>query len=136
MWIRPTKRCASVRHPPTHSYLSIPVLLEAARKAQAERLFILDTVFLSEECGLRRGLRRRTELCFIGPTPQQMRDFWFENMWRVGIAAENNVALLPGSELLADVPAAIEAAKCIGLPGDAEEYRWRRWDRDPFVPFW
>jgi len=98
---------------PTHSYLSIPVLLEAARKAQADAVHP-GYGFLSENAGFAEACAA-DGVVFIGPTPQQMRDFGLKHVAR-RIAAENNVALLPGSELLADVPAAIEAAKCIGYP--------------------
>jgi len=98
---------------PMHSYLSIPVLLEAARKAQADAVHP-GYGFLSENAGFAEACAA-DGVVFIGPTPQQMRDFGLKHVAR-RIAAENNVALLPGSELLADVPAAIEAAKCIGYP--------------------
>jgi len=98
---------------PSHSYLSIPVLLEAARKAQADAVHP-GYGFLSENAGFAEACAA-DGVVFIGPTPQQMRDFGLKHVAR-RIAAENNVPLLPGSELLEDVPTAIEAAERIGYP--------------------
>ena len=98
---------------PTHSYLSIPVLLEATRKTQADAVHP-GYGFLSENAGFAEACAA-DGVVFIGPTPQQMRDFGLKHVAR-RIAAENNVPLLPGSELLEDVPAAIEAAERVGYP--------------------
>ena len=59
--------------PPAQSYLSIPTLLEAARKTRAEAIhpgygFLSENAEFAEAC-LAHGI------VFIGPTPQQMRDF-------------------------------------------------------------
>jgi urea carboxylase len=99
--------------PPAQSYLSIPVLLEAARKTGAEAIhpgygFLSENAEFAEAC-LARGI------VFIGPTPEQMRNFGLKHVAR-RIAAENGVPLLPGSGLLEDVHAAIEAADRIGYP--------------------
>src|SRR6267143_1729603 len=48
-------------------------------------------------------------IVFIGPTPEQMRDFGLKHVAR-RIAAENGVPLLPGSGLLENIYAAVEAA--------------------------
>jgi urea carboxylase len=99
--------------PPAQSYLSIPTLLEAARKTHAEAIhpgygFLSENAEFAEAC-LAHGI------VFIGPTPQQMRDFGLKHVAR-RIAAENGVLLLPGSGLLEDIHAAIEAADRIGYP--------------------
>jgi urea carboxylase len=99
--------------PPAQSYLSIPVLLEAARKTRAEAIhpgygFLSENAEFAEAC-LAHGI------VFIGPTPKQMRDFGLKHVAR-RIAAENGVPLLPGSGLLEDVHAVIEAAGRIGYP--------------------
>jgi urea carboxylase len=99
--------------PPAQSYLSIPVLLEAARKTRAEAIhpgygFLSENAEFAEAC-LAQGI------VFIGPTPKQMRDFGLKHVAR-RIAAENGVPLLPGSGLLEDVHAVIEAAGRIGYP--------------------
>jgi urea carboxylase len=98
---------------PAQSYLSIPVLLEAARKTQADAVHP-GYGFLSENAGFAEACAANG-VVFIGPTPQQMRDFGLKHVAR-RIAAENNVPLLPGSELLEDVQAANEAAEHIGYP--------------------
>ena len=52
---------------------------------------------------------------FIGPTSQQMRDFGLKHTARE-LAIENNVPLLPGSQLLKDEAEAIAEASRIGYP--------------------
>jgi len=104
----------SIGPPPSaQSYLSIPALLEAARKTGAEAVhpgygFLSENAEFAEAC-LAHGI------VFIGPTPQQMRNFGLKHVAR-RIAAENGVPLLPGSGLLEDVHAASEAADRIGYP--------------------
>lgn len=96
---------------PAQSYLSIPALLGAARKTQAEAVHP-GYGFLSENAGFAEACAA-DGIVFIGPTPQQMRDFGLKHVAR-RIADENSVPLLPGSELLEDAQAAIEAAERIG----------------------
>lgn len=99
--------------PPAQSYLSIPALLEAARKTGAQAIhpgygFLSENADFAEAC-LAHGI------VFIGPTPGQMRDFGLKHVAR-RIAAENGVSLLPGSGLLENICEAIEAADRIGYP--------------------
>jgi urea carboxylase len=99
--------------PPAQSYLSIPNLLEAARKTGAEAIhpgygFLSENAEFAEAC-LAHGI------VFIGPTAEQMRDFGLKHVAR-RIAAENGVLLLPGTGLLENLHAAIEAADRIGYP--------------------
>ena len=99
--------------PPAQSYLSIPTLLETARKTRAEAIhpgygFLSENAEFAEAC-LAHGIM------FIGPTPEQMRDFGLKHVAR-RIAAENGVPLLPGSGLLENIHAAVEAAGRIGYP--------------------
>jgi len=99
--------------PPAQSYLSIPTLLEAARKTRAEAIhpgygFLSENAEFAEAC-------RAHGIVFIGPTPEQMRDFGLKHVAR-RIAAENGVPLLPGSGLLENIYAAVEAADRIGYP--------------------
>lgn len=98
---------------PTHSYLSVPALLEAARKTRTEAIhpgygFLSENAVFAEACAA-------DGVVFIGPTPQQMREFGLKHVAR-RIAAENRVPLLPGSELLEDLRAATKAAERIGYP--------------------
>src|SRR3984893_2017432 len=98
---------------PAQSYLSIPALLEAARKTEAQAIhpgygFLSENADFAEACLAQR-------IVFIGPTPGQMRAFGFKHVAR-RIAAENGVPLLPGSGLLENAEAAIEAAGRIAYP--------------------
>src|SRR6202158_2837895 len=99
--------------PPAHSYLSIPALVEAAWKTEAEAVHP-GYGFLSENAGFAEACAA-DGILFIGPTPQQMRDFGLKHVAR-RIAAEYNVQLLQGSELVEDAEAAIQAAVRIGYP--------------------
>jgi urea carboxylase len=99
--------------PPAQSYLSIPTLLEAARKTRAEAIhpgygFLSESAEFAEAC-LAHGI------AFIGPTPEQMRSFGLKHVAR-RIAAENGVPLLPGSGLLENIDAATETADRISYP--------------------
>src|SRR6202158_546701 len=99
--------------PPAQSYLSIPTLLEAARKTGAEAIHpgdgcLSENAEFAEAC-LAHGI------VFIGPTPEQMREFGLKHVAR-RIAAENGVPLLPGSGLLENIYAAVEAPDRIGYP--------------------
>jgi urea carboxylase len=99
--------------PAAQSYLLIPALLEAARKTGAEAIHP-GYGFLSENAGF-AGACASHGIAFIGPTPQQMRDFGLKHTARQ-IAAENGVPMLPGSGLLEDVGAALIAAAKVGYP--------------------
>ncbi|AFT69446.1 Urea amidolyase related protein [Alloalcanivorax dieselolei B5] len=54
-------------------------------------------------------------IAFIGPTPQQMRDFGLKHTARQ-LAEDNQVPLLPGTGLLTDPEQALAAANHIGYP--------------------
>src|SRR5580704_4783172 len=83
--------------PAAQSYLSIPILLNAARKTGAEAIHP-GYGFLSENAGFAEACAEQG-IVFIGPTPQQMRDFGLKHTAR-RIAGENGVPMLPGSGLL------------------------------------
>jgi urea carboxylase len=95
------------------SYLSIPKLLDAACKTGAEAIHP-GYGFLSENAGFAEACAA-TGVVFIGPTPQQMRDFGLKHTARQ-IASENGVPMLPGSGLLKDVDDALHAAGRVGYP--------------------
>jgi urea carboxylase len=99
--------------PPAQSYLSIPALLDAARKTSAEAIHP-GYGFLSENAEFAQACLAH-EIVFIGPTPEQVRDFGLKHVAR-RIAAENGVSLLPGSGLLENIDEAIKAADRIGYP--------------------
>ena len=54
-------------------------------------------------------------IAFIGPTPEQMRDFGLKHIARQ-LAEDNQVPLLPGTGLLTDPEQALAAATGIGYP--------------------
>ncbi|MCU1315105.1 MAG: urea amidolyase related protein, partial [Candidatus Acidoferrum typicum] len=99
--------------PAAQSYLSISTILEAARNTGAEAIhpgygFLSENAAFAEACTAQG-------VVFIGPTPQQMRDFGLKHTARQ-IASENGVPMLPGSGLLADVDDALKAAAEVGYP--------------------
>lgn len=70
--------------------------------------------FLSENADFCRALEARG-VAFIGPTPEQMTAFGLKHEARA-LAEQNQVPLLPGTGLLTDVDAAVQAAEEIGFP--------------------
>ena len=94
-------------------YLSIEAILGAAEKTGAAAIhpgygFLSENAEFAEACAERR-------IVFIGPTPEQMRAFGLKHTAR-RIAEENEVALLPGSGLLATIEEAFAAAERVGYP--------------------
>jgi len=99
--------------PAAQSYLSVPNILKAAKATGAEALhpgygFLSENAKFAEACA-------GDGIVFIGPTPRQMRDFGLKHTARE-IASRNGVAMLPGTGVLRDVDAALEAAGRIGYP--------------------
>src|SRR5215475_10034780 len=99
--------------PAAQSYLSIPAILKAARETRAEAIhpgygFLSENAQFAEACG-------EHGIVFIGPTPEQMRDFGLKHTARE-IASRNGVPMLPGTGVLSDADAALEAAERIGYP--------------------
>jgi urea carboxylase len=95
------------------NYLDIPALLQAAANTGAEAIhpgygFLSENAAFAEACAA-------AGIAFIGPTPAQMRDFGLKHTAR-RIAAENQMPLLPGTELLASLDDAVTAARTIGYP--------------------
>ena len=99
--------------PAAQSYLSIAALLDAAKRTAAQAIHP-GYGFLSESAGFAESCAAH-DVVFIGPTPQQMRDFGLKHTARQ-IAAQNGVPMLPGSGLLDDVNAALSAADEVGYP--------------------
>ena len=60
-----------------------------------------------------------------GPRPRRLRDFGLKHTARE-LAQRCGLPLLPGTDLLLDLPAALAAAETHRLPGDAQEHRRRR----------
>src|SRR6202142_2161376 len=95
------------------SYLNFEKIFAAARQTGAEAIhpgygFLSENADFAEACA-------REGFVFIGPTPQQMRDFGLKHTARA-IAQANGVAMLPGSELLDSLEHAKAEAARIGYP--------------------
>jgi len=98
---------------PTDSYLRIEAIVDACRRTGAEAVHP-GYGFLSERAEFAEALAD-AGIRFIGPTPAQLRAFGLKHSARA-LAAANDVPLLPGSDLLADAGAALEAAARAGFP--------------------
>jgi urea carboxylase len=99
--------------PAAQSYLNTREILSVAKKAACEAIhpgygFLSENAEFASECE-NAGIR------FIGPTPEQITSFGLKHVARE-LAAQAGVPLLPGTALLADAEAALEAAVQIGFP--------------------
>ena len=99
--------------PAAESYLRAERILEVARESSAEAIHP-GYGFLSENADFAQ-MCEDAGIAFIGPTPAQMRDFGLKHTARA-LAQECGLPLLPGTELLADLPTALAAAETIGYP--------------------
>jgi urea carboxylase len=99
--------------PVAQSYLNAEAILAAARSTGAQAVHP-GYGFLSENAAFASACER-SGIAFIGPRPEQMTAFGLKHTARE-IAQANEVALLPGTGLLADVAAALEAAASLGYP--------------------
>ncbi|MDF3022547.1 MAG: cfiB, partial [Steroidobacteraceae bacterium] len=99
--------------PAAGSYLRQERILEIARASGAEAIhpgygFLSENADFAEAC-------ERAGIAFIGPTPAQMRDFGLKHTARA-LAQRAGLPLLPGTDLLPDLPSALQAAAIIGYP--------------------
>ncbi len=99
--------------PAAQSYLRQEALLDVAKRSGAQAIhpgygFLSENAAFAEACAV-------AGIVFVGPTPAQMRDFGLKHRARA-LAEANGLPLLPGSGLLADLDAALAAAKGIGYP--------------------
>ncbi|BAU11648.1 urea carboxylase [Leptolyngbya sp. NIES-3755] len=95
------------------SYLRWDRILEAAQRTGAQAIhpgygFLSENAEFAEACAA-------AGIVFIGPTPDQMRSFGLKHTARE-LAAQNQVALLPGTSLLDSVEQAQIEAERIGYP--------------------
>src|SRR5262245_38000920 len=97
----------------SESYLRQEKLIEAAQVTGAQAIHP-GYGFLSENAGFAERCEANG-IVFIGPTPDQMRDFGLKHRARA-LAQEYDLPLLPGSGLLADVAQARDEAARIGFP--------------------
>ncbi|GAA4338637.1 urea carboxylase [Pigmentiphaga soli] len=98
---------------PSESYLRGDLIIRAALDTGAQAV-IPGYGFLSENAGFAQACEA-AGLAFVGPTPQQMRDFGLKHAARE-LAQRAGVPLTPGSGLLKDLDEAREWAARIGYP--------------------
>ena len=99
--------------PAAESYLDIERILVAARETGADAIHP-GYGFLSENAGFAEACEA-AGIAFIGPTPDNIRAFGLKHSARA-LAEAEHVPLAPGTGLLADTEAALEAAARIGYP--------------------
>ena len=99
--------------PAAESYLDVARILAAARETGADAIHP-GYGFLSENAGFAEACEA-AGIAFIGPTPDSIRAFGLKHSARA-LAEAEQVPLAPGTGLLADVDAAVEAAGRIGYP--------------------
>ncbi len=99
--------------PAAESYLRQDRILEIAKLSGAEAIHP-GYGFLSENAEFAAACEQ-AGIAFIGPTPAQMRDFGLKHTARE-LAQRSGLPLLPGTDLLQDLPAALAAAEEIGYP--------------------
>ncbi|MCL4119276.1 UNVERIFIED_CONTAM: hypothetical protein GTU68_045296 [Idotea baltica] len=98
---------------PSESYLRADLVVAAAVDTGAEAIHP-GYGLLSESAEFAHACEN-AGLVFIGPTPTQLRDFGLKHTART-LAADAGVALVPGSEPVADAAAAQAAAELVGYP--------------------
>jgi len=99
--------------PAAESYLNGARILQVAKETGAEAIhpgygFLSENADFAEQC-------EAAGIAFIGPAPQQMRDFGLKHTARE-LAEKNGVPLLPGTGLLKDAEHAKTEAAKIGYP--------------------
>jgi len=99
--------------PAAESYLNVDAILAAAEATGAQAIhpgygFLSENTAFAEACAARG-------IAFIGPTPDNIRAFGLKHTAR-DLAAAQGVPLAPGTDLLRDEAAAVEAASGIGYP--------------------
>lgn len=99
--------------PVAESYLVRERLLEVARVSGADAVFP-GYGLLSENAEF-AGACEEMGLQWLGPTPEQIRAFGLKHEAR-RLAAAAGVPLVPGTELLPDLAAALPAAQALGYP--------------------
>jgi len=99
--------------PPAQSYLDIEAVIAACRRTGAQAVHP-GYGFLSENPGFAERLAAEG-ITFIGPRPEHMRAFGLKHTARE-LAARAKAPLLPGSDLIEEVGAALKEAQRIGYP--------------------
>ena len=99
--------------PAAQSYLDVEAVIAACMATGADAVHP-GYGFLSENAGFAERLAAQG-IVFIGPKPAHLRDFGLKHKARA-LAATSAVPLLPGSDLLDGVEAALAAANRVGYP--------------------
>ncbi|MEM7663586.1 MAG: urea carboxylase [Pseudomonadota bacterium] len=99
--------------PATESYMNVAAILKAARETGAGAIhpgygFLAENAEFAAACAAEG-------IAFIGPTPENIQVFGLKHSARA-LAAEHGVPLAPGTDLLTDAEAAVQAAKEIEYP--------------------
>lgn len=97
----------------SESYLCVDKVLAAALQTGAQAIhpgygFLSENAAFAEQCAAQG-------ICFLGPTPEQMRAFGLKHTARA-LAKQQQVPLLPGTELLSSLEMACHEARHIGYP--------------------
>ena len=95
------------------TYVNVGKLLEAVERSGADALHP-GYGFLSENAAFARALAERG-VAFVGPRPEHLASFGLKHEAR-RLATDAGVALLPGSDVLADAEDALREAAAIGYP--------------------
>jgi urea carboxylase len=95
------------------SYLDKAAILAAARATGAQAIhpgygFLSENAAFAEAC-------EAAGIAFVGPTPANIRAFGLKHEARA-LAEAHGVPLAPGTKLLVDAEAALQAARSIGYP--------------------
>lgn len=97
----------------SESYLKGDTILEVAKQSEAEAVHP-GYGLLSENAAFAKACED-AGIAFIGPTPESMLAFGLKHRARE-LASQNEVPLVPGTDLLAGVEVAQDAAAKIGYP--------------------
>jgi urea carboxylase len=97
----------------SESYLRADKILEVAHQIGAQAIhpgygFLSENAQFAEQCAAQG-------ICFLGPTPEQMRAFGLKHTARM-LAQQFQIPLLPGTGLLENIETACHKAHHIGYP--------------------
>ncbi len=99
--------------PAAGTYLVVEKILDVAKRSGAQAIhpgygFLSENAAFAEAC-------EAAGIAFVGPTPEQLRVFGLKHTARA-LAKQHGVPMLEGTELLADLEAALVAGEQVGYP--------------------
>ncbi|MCQ4261410.1 urea carboxylase [Stutzerimonas stutzeri] len=99
--------------PASSTYLVVEKILAVARETGVQAIhpgygFLSENAAFAEAC-------EAAGIAFVGPTPEQLRVFGLKHTARA-LAKQHGVPMLEGTELLADLEAALIAGEQVGYP--------------------